>query len=124
MGLKYEPKPRKRYLGEIVDLNNLPKLQREDFLGAAGTLLGLGADTVAHAYGLGGAYSTLKRTVRAFRNKRPHHDISSLVRMSAITKPKEPKPKQYPHQAEWDEFLARNAARKARRARSMLGNGG
>jgi hypothetical protein len=87
----YENKNRKR-LGEIIDLSNLPKVQREDFASGAETLLGRGADIIAHAYGLGGAYSTLKRTVRAFRNRRSHHDVSSLVRMAAITKPKEPKP--------------------------------
>jgi hypothetical protein len=118
---KYNNKTAKR-LGQIIDLNNLPPV-RENFVGGAETLLGLGADTVAQAYGLGSAYSTLKRTVRAFRNRRSHHDVSSLVRMAPITKPEKPKPS-YAHQKEFDAFVARNERRKAQRAvwQRMWGN--
>jgi hypothetical protein len=104
LGKKYEPKHRKRYLGEIVDLQNLPPVT-EDFVGAAGTLLGIGASSLAHAYGID--MSPLQSVYRAFRRKRAK---------PRMTTPKQPKPQPpLPHEREYQEFVRRNAERRKQR---------
>jgi hypothetical protein len=105
LGAKYEPKHRKRYLGEIVDLQNLPPVFREDFAGAAGSLLGIAGSSVAHAYGLN--LSPLQSVYRAFRRKRTK---------ARMTTPKQPKPQPpLPHEREYQEFVRRNAERRRQR---------
>lgn len=107
---KYQNKNAKP-LSAIVDLNNLSPV-REDILGGATTLLGIGASAIAHAYGLD--MSPLQSVYRAFRRKRTK---------ARMTVPKAPKPEApLPHQQEYDELVRRSAERrKARERRAAAG---
>src|SRR5262249_1213363 len=89
---KYNNKNAKR-LGEIIDLSNLPPVH-EDFVGAAGTLLGIAGSSLAHAYGINP--SPLRSIYRSFRKKRAR---------PRMTTPKQPHAPVYAHPQQWDEFL-------------------
>jgi hypothetical protein len=101
---KYNPRPRKR-LSELVDMANLPAVH-EDVLSGMGAMLGMAGSAVASAYGL--HLEPLAKVYHILRRKR-RRDFARMLPRQHQTKVSP-----FPHQAQFDAFVQRNLARKAR----------